>query len=643
LEVAQTAAPYQVEPYRGVHFQSSTGVRRRRPETSGWRGVTGVVVVSALVTVFSWRSLAWRPALAGLDSWQAGITLGFLDHRQWGPQIIFTFGPYGFVEDILPFSHLTAALGWVYALVVVWGLAALIVGAVRPAWGLLPAGVAAWAALAIAANMVEAPELGTALALGLALASFRVAGRRQRLVLLVLLGAFAGLQFLVEIDVGLVCALLAVLAVAGHDGRREALVSAGGTFVAVVVVALAAAGQSLANLPSYVHGSLSVLLGYASAMSISDGREMEDWFALVDIALLATVFALAERGRPWAEKVVISLALVAWTWEAVKEGFVRHDKHDLIFFALVLVAMCVARLPGRALLQAGAIVASAVLALLANGWAPRPMTSPIEDVRAIAQEVQDLAVPGRWPAVERGARAQVRASGDTLPPALLASLGGRTLAAVPMEDALTFAYPALRWDPVPVLQGYSAYTGYLDQLDAGFLASAGAPQRILYRPGTIDGRDPVWDPPAAMEAMYCHYLPLGQAGGWLVLSRVVDRCGAAHPIGTVTDHFGQVVDVPRAPGTMVVATFSLASPLSAQLEGVLLKPPMVSVVADGTPYRFVTGTAGDDHVLSAPPALGYPTAYAPGAVHRLELTGGGWAAGHGSATITFFSVPVNRH
>jgi len=153
----------------------------------------------------------------------------------------------------------------------------------------------------------------------------------------------------------------------------------------------------------------------------------------------------------------------------------------------------------------------------------------------------------------------------------------------------------------------------------------------------------VWDPPAAMEAMYCHYLPLGQAGGWLVLARVADRCGAARPIGKVTAHFGQVVDVPRAPGTMVVATFSLASPLSAQLEGVLLKPPTVSVLADGTPYRFITGTAGDDHVLSAPSALGYPTGYAPTPVRRLELTGGGWAAGHGSATITFFAVPVNRH
>ena len=64
-----------------------------------------------------------------------------------GPQAVFTFGPYGFVENVLPFSHLTAGLGLLYALAITWGLAALIVSALRKPWGLLPAGVVAWAAL----------------------------------------------------------------------------------------------------------------------------------------------------------------------------------------------------------------------------------------------------------------------------------------------------------------------------------------------------------------------------------------------------------------------------------------------------------------------------------------------------------------
>ncbi|HXC63877.1 MAG TPA: hypothetical protein VNZ67_05940, partial [bacterium] len=177
-------------------------------------------LVSALATLFSWKTSAWPRVSAGVNSWQAALSLGFTQHLQWGPQAVFTFGPYGFVENVLPFSHLTAGLGLLYALAITWGLAALIVSALRKPWGLLPAGVVAWAALGIAANLLEAPQLGLATALGLALASFRASTTRARLILLGALGALAGFQLLVEINVGLVTTALLVVAVAGVPSTR---------------------------------------------------------------------------------------------------------------------------------------------------------------------------------------------------------------------------------------------------------------------------------------------------------------------------------------------------------------------------------------------------------------------------------------
>ena len=125
----------------------------------------------------------------------------------------------------------------------------------------------------------------------------------------------------------------------------------------------------------------------------------------------------------------------------------------------------------------------------------------------------------RWARVQAIARYQVRATGDALHPAVVASLAGLTLAAEPWDDALSFGYPQLRWRPEPVLQSYSAYTPYLDGLDASFLASPGAPQRILYQHVALDDRDPFWDPPSAMVAMYCHYRQLYVSGPWQVLGR----------------------------------------------------------------------------------------------------------------------------
>jgi len=608
-------------------------------------GAPALAIVSGLAALFSWRDVAWRPALAGLSSWQAGITLAFTHHLQWGPQLLFTFGPYGFVEDILPFSRLTAGLGLIYALGVTWGLAAIIVSRLRDSWGLLPAALCAWVALAIAANTVEAPELGAALSLGLALAVMDGKdGEGPQQVLLAGLGAFSAFQLLVEVNVGLVSIFLTVVAVASQGPRlRRAIVTAL-PFIGCLVLALVAANQSLSNFPSYIRGSLSVLTGYAPAMATGGERGTENWYAVVDLALVAAVFAFALRRRSAAKKAAISLALVGWAWEALKEGFVRHDKHDLVFFAVVLLALCLARLPALAPLQAVAVVVAAVLACLAGGGAPSPMRSPVEDVRAIASEVGDLVLPGKWAGVERYGRLQVRVTGGQLSNGTLALLKGRTFAAEPFEDALSFAYPTLRWRPEPVLQAYSAYTSYLDQLDASFLSGPRAPDVLLWQPETIDGRDPTWDPPATVVAMYCHYSSLGTEGSWLVLAHSRDRCGAPQLLGRVSARFGQLVTSPPAPhaGDIVVASFSVPSPLSAAVEGFLLKPPAVWVLADGHRYRFVTGTASDEHVISAPSSLGFPPGWSGSTISAFSFEGGGWPAGEGKVEVSFYALGLEH-
>jgi hypothetical protein len=586
--------------------------------------------------------------------------------------MIFTFGPYGFVQELLPITRGTAALALVYTLVVTWALAGLLVAALRPAWGLIGATVAAWASVCLASNLLEAPQLAMVTALGLALASLQVANGRQRLALLVALGSLAGFQVLVEITVGLVSWALLVLALVafvlpGPDAgstsgtaprrgpgpsRASALVAGAVPAVVVPALALVAGGQSLGNFPSYLRGSLQVALGYSSAMSMSGGRVAEDFFAAADLAMAAAVFRAALRGRPGRQQAIVGLMLAGWTWEVLKEGFVRHDLHDLTFFASLTVALGLARLArGQGRYQVAAMALAAVLTCLAAPGVPRSLRSPLEDTRALSQEVLDLAGSARWAKVEAVARSQVRSTGDALPASLLVAVsGGRSMASVTQEDALSFSYSWLDWDPEPVLQAYSAYTPYLDHLDAGFLSSSHAPQRVLYQPDTIDGRNVFWDSPAAVEAMYCHYAPSEAADGWLLLDRVSDRCGATSVIGRTSARFGTVVKVPSPPARdqMVVAEFSLAQPLWAELEGPLFKPPRVELEAwpagggAAVEYRFVAGTAADPHVLSLPAVLGYPTTFSPVPVLKLEFSGGGWPAGDGRVRVTFLAVPVVR-
>ena len=619
-----------------------------------WRGTA---VVSGLATVLSWRPYSWRKVTATVDpSWQAGLAEGFVHHLQWGPSLLFTFGPYGLVDNILPFSRFTAFLAVMFAVVVTWGLAALVVTALRPSWTLIGAGVVAWAAIAVANSRTGYADLAGATALGLALTVLNLAPGRARWVCLGLLGGLTGFELLAKFNDGLVGAGLVVVVVALVElPRAKAALVASVPLVGVALIAWVAAGQSLGNVWSYLRGSFSISVGYTSAMNLGMGRRADYYYAAVVLALLGLVFLLALRPGARAREarrrqLATALVLAGWVWAAVKEGFVRHDAHDLTFFGLVLVALALARVRRLYLpIQAGALVTALVLACVAAGGPPVQLHSPGASTAAFADDVGAVLGLGGFGGARSEMRAQLLASGGSLPPAALSMLSRHTVAMEPTQAVLAFIYPGLDWRPEPVLQGYSAYTTYLDRLNATFLASSRAPERILYqRQDTIDGRDPWNDPPATLESMYCHYVELAAYGDDQVLARLAPgpgRCGRPVLVERVRAHFGDAVVVPREPGRMVTATFSFSVPLVADLEGVVLKPPAMSFTTwsraherNGARYRFVPGTAADPHVLSVPAALGYSAGFTPPPVGRLELGGGGWSTGDGNITVSFYAV-----
>ncbi|HET9058881.1 MAG TPA: hypothetical protein VFN61_03085 [Acidimicrobiales bacterium] len=624
----------------GAHFTQAPG---RSNRAARWLkgpgdGAPALVLTTAIVTLLTWRNVPWRVAVGGIDSWQTALALAFQRHIQWGPHAIFTFGPYGFVEDIMPYGRVTAAIAVIYTLVVYAGVISLVLARLRGTWGLVPAAVIAWFVVGMAANLLEGPELSLAVVLGVALLATRPTAPRWAAVAL---AALAGFQLVVEINVGLVTTGAAVFALVARREIKPVAASTAAFFV-VPLVALVAAGQDLTNVPSYVIGSLQVMLGYAGGMSSGGGRGLENWFAVADIMLVAGTYLAYLRGRSRAERFLVPLFLAGWLWEAVKEGFVRHDQHDLVFFGLVTLAVCIVRIPGRwRALQAGAIITTATTLVVANAGIVPAVYKPASDASSLVSEVLDLSIGSRWARTQKIARYQIGVLGGHLSPGLLKALSGKTMAAEPWEDSFAFEYPTLRWDPEPVLQAYSAYTSYLDEADAKFLNSAAAPQRILYQAGSLDYQDPYWMPPAATVALVCNYAEIGDDDGWVVLAKSRKRCGAPRLVGSKTAAEGSMITVPRAPtGDLLVATFSTRVAFVSQITGLALKPPQTwatmrsSVGGHNTKVRFISATAGDFHLVSVP------------------STGAPWAAGAGISTLSldvsgpqiirFYGIPVHR-
>lgn len=85
-------------------------------------------------------------------------------------------------------------------------------------------------------------------------------------------------------------------------------------------------------------------------------------------------------------------------------------------------------------------------------------------------------------------------------------LTGHTVDVLPYDIAVTEAY-GLQWHPRPVFQSYSAYTEYLDSLDAKYFLSASSPEYILYALGAIDSRYGIFDEPATFRTLLLKYEP----------------------------------------------------------------------------------------------------------------------------------------
>jgi len=89
-------------------------------------------VATAIAGVIFWPQ-ASADAVVGLDtSWQAGLALAPINHLAWGREIVFTYGPLGFLQNTAYYSFDQSVLATVYQLITVGalflGIAAALLG-----------------------------------------------------------------------------------------------------------------------------------------------------------------------------------------------------------------------------------------------------------------------------------------------------------------------------------------------------------------------------------------------------------------------------------------------------------------------------------------------------------------------------------
>jgi hypothetical protein len=607
-------------------------------------------LLGATVALLGWK-VSMNPPSVGLDSsWNGGLAIAVHEGLQWGSDIVFTYGPLGFMNGqglwytdlgVLAFLYL-ASLYVAFCVTLVWALRRLV-----PA---LPALVIAFLIVAVL------PLVEQAIVVALLLSMRALEGeRRERTIYALLAGGatFAAIEMLIKFSAGPVIAAFFLIALIGLRARWWQLLAYLTLLAAEVLALWLLAGQSLGAIPDFLRNTYEVISGFSAAMVTT--TDVPPWqvtvatiaAAGVAVGLVAASTQGAYRDARARLCGIALMALAAFT--VFKEGVVRTDAGHLSLFFSTACILWIAvpwACHRRYWMLAGLIAIAGV------GWPVRPTGQTnnldvVANVRLAVDQARNLASAARREELIEAGRASMEAI-YRLEPRTLAALRGHRVAIEPWEIGVAWAY-GLDWQPLPVFQNYSAYTARLDRINSEALVSPGGPERILrenvglvypeFPTRGIDGRFPGWDPPRQARTALCNFAVVQASERWQVLARTPYRCGPSRPLGATEADPGEAVPVPApAPDEVVWARVEgvEVSGLERVLAFVAHARTRHAIVNGERSYRLIPGTAADGLMLRSSNGIGGKGAFAQVPQARtIAVTGVG-----DRQRFSFFAMPV---
>lgn len=554
----------------------------------------GRVLPWLLLSLFLGVGTQAKVPTTGLDpSWVTALnTYGDL---RFGPELIFTYGPWGFLDVPLIVSRpffLLALLAAVAATGALW----LVTYSALTRVCSTSVAAAASSVVVVIAGTAETSSIALCAAAGAVLlrllpvdgSSARPRGWGAALYPAGL-SVVAALAVQIKVSDGVVIAALAVGLAVVATSVAAALVQVAGTLAAMVVATVVlwlVRGQSAGDLSTWLAGSFQLVRGYGEALSIEVAPIVPGYLGLLGVVVLAVASTVpALRGRSRDVQVVVAATMLMVLTFAFKDGFTRHDRfHEPGFFLItggvLVVLVGVSRRPAPALIGAclALVLATPALAIF----------DPVSAVNRWRYTTEVLLNPTFGSSQLDRARAEAQ-SIYALPESIRSDLEtGVPVTIDPWEVTVAWAYD-LNWAPIPVFQTYAAVTDDLDRRNAEAITNAPDHQRVLRRDeAPIDGHRGIWDSPRYQLAIACNYGITAREGLWVLLRHRAPRCEAAEELTTQRVAADETVTVPEAgDDEIVLASFTPdRAGLAARLGALALKNfRHLLVSADGETYR----------------------------------------------------------
>ncbi len=482
-----------------------------------------VVALPALALFYLWITsfpgtyIAFDPTALD-EGWKYALNFISGSAFVFGRDVVYTYGPLGYLTEPRAFdSTLTAGNLYVFAAHVLFGIAlALHWRASQNKLLLLPF------ALGLSAMISLGPDFDYRLLLTLLLFCFLPSKLNKPAMFPgVACGLIVAILMFTKFNMG--CAGIAIMVLASISWVLELGPAALRPVVATAVSLSASSAlllvvylRSLQNAVLWIMGSIQIAAGYNDSMGIIDPHgPLMLALAILALAAAFTIVLLLRRHQV-GYLLMVSMAGLLLSF---KHSFVRQDAHQALFFAFLLINICAL---GFACRQAKSAWACALAFVVFGCLSFQPLTKDADiqlvklrliAVRA-ARNIQYLLNPesARRDIVEKTAAnyKQYRLPDDFI--AAIHSCGNPAVGTLP--NCIGYC-PAngLKWDPLPTVQLYNAYTPALDRMCADHYDSSSAPAFIVwgsvkyldYAFGEIDHRNPILEAPLTALSLLRNY------------------------------------------------------------------------------------------------------------------------------------------
>jgi len=547
-------------------------------------------------------------------AWYVGLHKATNEGLIYGRDVVFTYGPLGFLT-VPVFVNKSL---WVCSAAYTLAIHALTVLGCSLYIRKMKANLGKTVIFAVIFVAVFRGLLGwrtgcdTELLLSVLIFSHLYTLRKRSLILLLGLAFLYSILPFIKFSAALAGGITGVvfLCILIRDKRgKEAVI-----FLIACLVSFSTLGLLLFRSPKailvYLYGCLQIASGYNDVMGVaSPHRKMDFFFAIFAWVSYIGLFCYCAFKKRRLDLIYLILSFGV-LFLNFKLGFVRHDyEHAVYFYSMWLSVFGLYFLKSFAdtkivgyfvllfifvmLYQCGTDRTSYEMSSLPKLYVPDRVVNKLRNLQLGFNLFRGIGVE------EQMTKDKTRLRGyHPLKAETVGMLSEHTVDVFPYNISIAEAY-GLKWHPRPVFQSYSAYTEYLDSLNAKHFSSDSGPEYVLYALGTIDRRYAIFDEPATFRALLRKYEPCARDRSFIILRRSPSAdTDTEEYVGTAVGKFKQVIPLPKVGDGLLFAKIHVEHNLLGVGRRFLYKPPNVYIaflngrrVIDRKIWRFVFSNA----------------------------------------------------